>query len=65
MAEQHQSNNLDCGVLAIAFTTDCVFDIKPETRTYKTDVRQTHLNECLTENKFEPFPKITKRSNRT
>ena len=25
---------------------------------------QTRLKECLTQNKFEPFSKITKRSNR-
>ena len=64
MPVQYQPNNVDCGVFAIAFATDCVFNIKPETATYKTDVMRTHLKECLTQNKFEPFPKITKRSNR-
>ena len=56
-----QPNNVDCGVFAIPFATDCVFNIKPETATFKKDVMQTHLKECLTQNKFEPFPKITKR----
>ena len=64
MPVQHQPNNVDCGVFAIPFATDCVFNIKPEAATYKMDVMQTHLKECLTQNKFEPFPKITKRSNR-
>ena len=45
MPVQHQPSNLDCGVFAIAFSTDCVFNIKPETATYKTDVMQTHLKE--------------------
>ena len=47
MPVQHQHNNVDCGVFAIAFATDCVFNIKPETATYKTDVMRTHLKECL------------------
>ena len=63
MSLQHQPNNVDCWVFAIALSTDC-FDIKPETATYKTDVMRTHLKECLTQKKFEPFPKITKLSNR-
>ena len=54
----HHPNNVDCGVFAIAFATDCVFNIKPETATYKTDVMRTHLKECLTQNKFEPFRKL-------
>ena len=33
MPVQHQPSNLDCGVFAIAFSTDCVFNIKPETAT--------------------------------
>ena len=61
---QHQANNVDCGVFAIAFATDCVLNIKPETATYKTYAIRTHQKECLTHNKSEPFPKITKRSNR-
>ena len=64
MPVQHRPNNVDCGVFAIAFATDCVFNIKPETATYKTDVMRIHLKECLTQNKFEPFSKTTKRSNR-
>ena len=64
MPVQHQPNNVDCRVFAVAFAADCVFHIKSETATYKTDVMRTHLKECLTQKKFEPFPKITKRSNR-
>ena len=64
MPVQHQPNNADCGVFTILFATDRVFDIKPETATYKKDVMRTYLKECLTQNKFEPFPKITKRSDR-
>ena len=63
MSVQYQPNNVDCGVFAIAFARDCVFDIKPETATYKTDVMRTHLKEFLTQNKFKPFPKITKSKN--
>ena len=48
MPVQHQPNNVDCGLFAIAFATDFVFNIKPETATYKTDVMLTHLEECLT-----------------
>ena len=48
MPVQHQPNNVDCGLFAIAFATDCVFNIKPENATYKTDVMRTHLEECLT-----------------
>ena len=47
----------------MVFAADCVFNIKPETATYKVDVMQTHLKECLTQNRFEPFLKIIKRSN--
>ena len=64
MPVQYQPNNFDCGVFAIAFATDCVFNTKLETATYKTGVMRTHLKECLTQNKFKPFPKITNRSNR-
>ena len=48
MPVQHQPNNVDCGVFAMAFATDCVFNIKPETATYKTGVMRTHLKVCLT-----------------
>ena len=64
MPVQHQPDNNDCGVFAIAFATNCVFNIKPEIATFKTDVMRTHLKEYLRQNKFERFPKITKRSNR-
>ena len=64
MPAQHQPNNVDCGVFAIAFSTDCVLNIEPDTATYKTDVMQTHLKESLTQNKFKPFPKITERLNK-
>ena len=64
MPVQHQPNNSDSGVFTIAFATDRVFYIKPETATYKTDVMRTYPKECFTQNKFEPFQKITKRSNR-
>ena len=62
MSVQHQLNNIDCGVFAFAFATECVFNIKPDTATYTKDVMQTHLKKCLTQSKFKPFPKITKRS---
>ena len=43
--EQHQAINVDCGVFSIAFATDCVFDKKTETATYKTNVVRTYLKE--------------------
>ena len=64
MPVQHQPNSVDCGVFSIAFATDCAFDKKPETATYKTDVMRTYLKECLTQNIFEPFLKIIKHLNR-
>ena len=46
MYVQHQPINVDCGVFSIAFATDCVFDKKTETATYKTNVMRTYLREC-------------------
>ena len=46
MHVQHQPINVDCGVFSIAFATDCVFDKKTETATYKTNVMRTYLREC-------------------
>ena len=36
MPVQHQHNNVDCEVFAIAFATDCVFKLKSETKLHPT-----------------------------
>ena len=64
MSAHHQPYNVDCRVFSIALATDSVFNIKAEIATYENFVMQTHMKEYLTQSKFEPFPKIKKRSNR-
>lgn len=53
---QTQTNDIMCGVYAIAFTTDLCFGINPRNKIYNQDLLRQHLYKCLTEGYFQQFP---------
>jgi len=53
---QHQPNNNDCGVFAIAFATSLLFNVKPEKVKYEHEFMRSHLIKILETNVIEHFP---------
>ena len=52
------SNRSNCGVFAIAFLVNLLFDVDPTTVKFDVGKIRSHLYSCLQNGKFEhPFPK--------
>ena len=53
------SNRSDCGVFAIAFLLNLLFDVDPTTVKFDVGKIRSHLYSCLQDGKLEhPFPKV-------
>ena len=53
------SNRSDCGIFAIAFLVNLLFDVDPTTVKFDVWKIRSHLYWCLQNGKFEhPFPKV-------
>lgn len=53
---QTQTNDIMCGVFAIAFSTELCYGFNPSNRTYDQDFLRQHLYKCLTDGYFRQFP---------
>ena len=63
-AMQQQGNGYDCGIFAIAFATDIVYNHKPEQRTFNQSVMRKHLLAQLENKTITLFPQQAKRVKR-
>lgn len=53
---QQQNNSFDCEVFAIAFATSIAHGEDPNTRVYDRRSLRTHLDLCMKQGRFTPFP---------
>ena len=53
---QQQTNDSDCGVVAIAFATSLAFGTDPKHVTFDTCRMRPHLAACLKDKKLSMFP---------
>lgn len=60
---QQQTNDVNCGVFAIANLTDFCFseDIKDQPISFDIEKMRSHLIKCSEDKKFEKFPKKQKQ----
>ena len=61
---QLQLNGFDCGVFAIAYATDIVFDKGMASLSYDRQEMRKHLLRCLQRDDLEPFPNSIKKNKR-
>ena len=61
---QQQLNGFDCGVYAIAYTTDIAFDRHPASLSHDRQEMRKHLLLWLQRGDLEPFPNSSKRTKR-
>ena len=61
---QQHLNGFDCGVYAIAYTTDIAFDRDPASLFYDRQEMSKHLLRCLQRGDLEPYPNSSKRTKR-
>ena len=59
---QQHLNRFDCGVYAIAYTTDIAFDRDPASLSYDRQEMRKHLLWCLQRGDSEPFPNSSIRT---
>ena len=58
---QKQTNDIDCGLFAIAFAVDICFGTSPINRPYDVQSMRDHLRSCLIAGKFTIFPTFSGR----
>ena len=56
MSVQQQPNAIDCGLFAIAFATDLLYDNSPSNVSYEHEKMLQHLFICLRQDSFTLFP---------
>jgi len=59
---QRQTDDHNCGVLAIAFATELAFGQDPASSVWNTSVMRSHLFQAFQQNSLERFPRIGQRS---
>lgn len=58
---QRQANDKDCGLFALAFSTDVCHGIDPATQSYDQVKLREHYVSCLDSRNMVPFPRTTRR----
>ena len=62
---QKQTGKTDCGCFAIAWAVHLAYGDKPETITLNQKQLRSHLETCLLQQQFTPFPHCIKKTQRT
>ena len=59
MNVQRQTDDVNCGIFAIAYAADILSGISPVNSTYDVKKLRSHLVKCLEEETLIPFPKVS------